>query len=147
MHVRGSETAAKVLAGILAACVAAWMAGCARETGSDGDGTHVVRVLTEEQFNAAIDAGGVVLVDFYADWCGPCRRLKPTIAGLAAGYEGRVTVLAVDVDRLRDLAGRHRVSSIPDVRVFAGGRQVAAMVGLQSKDRYVAVLDKALGRG
>ena len=86
-----------------------------------------------------------VLVDFYADWCGPCRMLAPTIEKLAKQYEGRVIVAKVNVDHLGQVASRYGIQGIPAVVVFDKGKEVQRLVGLRPAGDYTKVLDK-LGR-
>ena len=80
-----------------------------------------------------------VLVDFYADWCGPCQRLAPTLEALAKETPG-ARVVKVDVDRSPELAMRYGVSAIPSLRVFKEGEMVAQHVGLASKGQLQALL-------
>ena len=105
---------------------------------------HLIEVTQAEDFDRILVGGGIVLVDFYADWCGPCRKLKPTMHVLADEYAGRVKVVAVNFDKAADLVGRYAVKSIPDVRMFAGGNAVAQVSGYRSADVYRKLLDDAL---
>lgn len=105
---------------------------------------HLIEVVSEKQLQELLAASPVVLVDFYADWCGPCRKLKPTIHELADTYQGRVAVAGVNVDNVRALAEAHLVSGIPDVRIFRGGEEKTKLVGLQPKAKYIAALDELL---
>jgi thioredoxin 1 len=98
----------------------------------------------EEQ---VLKADKPVLVDFYADWCGPCRMLAPTIEKLADQYQGRALVYKVNVDRLSALAGRYGIQSIPAVLFFQDGKEVQRLVGLQPQSAYAEVLDKLIGGG
>lgn len=99
----------------------------------------------EEFENAVLKADKPVLVDFYADWCGPCRMLAPTIEKLATQYEGRAVVAKVNVDRLSKIAGQYEIQGIPAVVVFHKGKEVQRLVGVRSADDYAKVLDKLLG--
>jgi thioredoxin 1 len=89
-----------------------------------------------------LTANKVILVDFYADWCGPCRRLKPIIHEIADEYAGRVVVASVNVDNLKDVAEKYGVYSIPDVRVFRAGKVSDSFIGVRSKKTYTEILDK-----
>ncbi|KKS64463.1 MAG: Thioredoxin [Candidatus Collierbacteria bacterium GW2011_GWF2_42_51] len=70
-----------------------------------------------------------VLVDFFADWCGPCRMVAPVIEELAKTYEGKMIVGKVDVDANSNVAGKYGVMSIPTVVLFDGGKEIARQVG------------------
>lgn len=85
---------------------------------------------------------GVVLVDFWASWCGPCRMVGPIIEQLAEEYEGKVTVGKVNVDEESALASEFAVVSIPTIIVFKDGKQVEKLVGVRSFDDFCDVLDK-----
>jgi len=111
---------------------------------SNATTTNVTQIASAEEFDRIIGAGGPVLVDFYADWCGPCRALKPTIHALADEYAGKVTVLAVNVDKVGELAEKYGVSGIPDVQLFKGGKPVERLVGVRAQSEYKEALDKIL---
>ncbi len=92
--------------------------------------------VTETSFDAMLaEHAGPVVVDFWADWCGPCRALAPTLEELAQEYAGRVTIAKVNVDESPELAARFRIQSIPTLLVFKGGQIV---------DRFVGALPKIL---
>jgi thioredoxin 1 len=106
-----------------------------------------VHIGSAEAFDRIIqNANQPVLVDFYADWCGPCRMLAPTIEKLAGEYQGRVLVVKVNVDDLAAVAGRYGIQGIPAVLVFDKGKEVQRLVGLRSVGEYAQVLDKLLGQ-
>jgi thioredoxin 1 len=81
------------------------------------------------------------LVDFYADWCGPCRALSPTLDEIARETPG-VRVVKVNIDRSPELAARYQVSSIPALRVFQQGKVTATHVGLATKERLQSLLSR-----
>ena len=87
-----------------------------------------------------------VLVDFYADWCGPCRMLAPTIEKLAREYQGRAIVAKVNVDSLPAIASQYGIQGIPAVLVFDKGKEVQRLVGVRSQSEYAKVLDKLVGQ-
>jgi thioredoxin 1 len=99
----------------------------------------------EAGFNAAAAQGGVMLVDFWADWCGPCRMLAPMIDQLADEYDGRVVVGKVNVDDEPELAQKYGVMSIPNIVILKDGKEVDRLVGVQPKGNFTAKLDKVLG--
>jgi thioredoxin 1 len=83
-----------------------------------------------------------VLVDFYADWCGPCRQLAPELNALADAWQSRALIVKVNVDRHRDLAAQYRVKGIPDMRLFSGGKQVEQIIGYRSRDQLANALQR-----
>jgi len=95
--------------------------------------------LTGKTFDDAIK-NGKVLVDFWADWCMPCRMVAPVIEQLAAEFEGSVTVAKVDVDQENGLAARYGVEGIPTVILFSEGVEAKRFVGVQPKETYAAAL-------
>lgn len=84
-----------------------------------------------------------VLVDFWAEWCGPCRALAPTIEELAREMGDRARVVKVDVERARQVAGEYGIRSIPTVALFQGGEVADVLVGLQSKEKLARLLQRA----
>jgi len=100
-----------------------------------------------EAFERIVQKGDrPVLVDFYADWCGPCRMLAPTIEKLAKDYQGRAVVAKVNVDNLPALASRYGIQGIPAVVAFDKGKEVQRLVGLRPAGDYAKVLDKLVGQ-
>ncbi|HIT57392.1 MAG TPA: thioredoxin [Candidatus Galloscillospira stercoripullorum] len=100
--------------------------------------------FSEEGFDKAVSAGGLVMVDFWASWCGPCRMLAPVIDALAEKYEGKAIVGKVDVDAESALARRFGVMSIPTVIFFQNGAEVERKVGVMPQQAYADVLDARL---
>ena len=87
-----------------------------------------------------------VLVDFWADWCGPCHALAPTIEELAGQYDGAVKVGKLDVDENPVTATAYQIRSIPSVLVFKNGNVVANLIGAQPKQAYEEALKQADSR-
>jgi thioredoxin 1 len=85
-----------------------------------------------------------VLVDFWAEWCGPCKALGPTIDEIAADYAGKMKVFKLDVQTEAAIASKYGVSSIPTLLIFKGGEIADRMVGLQPKGSITSRLDALL---
>lgn len=83
-----------------------------------------------------------VLVDFYADWCGPCRLAAPIIEELSGQYEGKVLIGKVDVDANQETAAKYNVMSIPTVIMFQNGKEVDRQIGFGGKAAYEQMLKK-----
>lgn len=100
--------------------------------------------LKTAEFDEAVKAAPVAMVDFWAEWCGPCKMLSPAIEELAAQYEGRALVAKVNVDEEPDLARRFGIMSIPTVIFLKDGQEMERKVGLMPGAMFSAVLDKYL---
>jgi len=102
-----------------------------------------VQTFTDGNFDdTVLKSGAPVLVDFWAEWCGPCKRIAPTIDALATEYAGKVTVGKMDIDSNPKVPERYQVRSIPTVLVFKGGQVVESVIGLTQKDDLKKVIDK-----
>ncbi len=87
-----------------------------------------------------------VLVDFYADWCGPCHAIAPTIDALSNEFEGKVKFVKVDVDANQEVASRYDIMSIPTIMLFENGRVEDSIVGAYPASVYKQHIERALGR-
>ena len=103
-----------------------------------------VQHFNQASFNDAISNNKVVLVDFWATWCGPCRMLAPVIEQLGAQYEGKVVEGKVDTDEQPALAMQFGIMSIPTVILFKDGKEVERKVGVMPAQAYTQMLDAAL---
>lgn len=105
----------------------------------------MTRAVTDATFADDVLASDLpVLVDFWAEWCPPCHRLKPVLAELSAEYEGKVRIVTIDVDANPDVQRRYGVMSMPTLTVFRGGEVVSQVVGFHAKSKVRAQLDGAL---
>ena len=97
--------------------------------------------ITEDNFDALVNAETPTLVDFWAPWCGPCRALGPTIDKLAEDFDGKAQVGKLNIDEHPQLAAKFGVSSIPTVMVFKNGDRTDQFVGLRQSDDYADALN------
>jgi thioredoxin 1 len=103
-----------------------------------------VKQFTDANFQSEVlDSSVPVLVDFWAEWCMPCKMLGPTIDQLADEFAGKAKVGKVDTDSNRDISVKYGISAIPTVIVFKGGQVAKKFVGLQSKGEFAAALEAA----
>lgn len=100
--------------------------------------------FTDQNFSNETSEG-LVLVDFWAPWCGPCRMVGPVVEELADDYEGKVKVGKLNVDENQQTSMQFRVMSIPTVILFKDGQPVETMIGAQPKGSYEARLNKHVG--
>lgn len=90
-----------------------------------------IQVVEEKNFQSAVEHGKV-LVDFYADWCGPCRMLTPILEQLAQEMAGQVKVIKIDVDQAQVIASKFDITSIPTLILFVDGQMKGKVVGLKN---------------
>lgn len=102
--------------------------------------------LADDNFATDVEKGeGLVLVDFWAPWCGPCRMVAPMIEELAEEYAGRVGFGKLNVDDAPATAGAYGIRSIPTIALFKDGVPVGGVVGVVAKERLSALIDEHLG--
>lgn len=100
-------------------------------------------VLTADNYDQSISTG-IVIIDFFAEWCGPCHVLSPIIEDVAKKYEGRIKAYKIDVDASPQIAGRYQIMSIPTVMIFKDGKEAAKIIGAQAESRYTDALEELL---
>lgn len=102
-----------------------------------------IKHLSDENFKDEV-AKGVTLVDFYADWCGPCRMIAPLLEELSHELKDQASIVKVDVENAQDTAGQYGITSVPTLVVFKDGQVVEQVVGVRDKAFIKAMVEKAL---
>jgi thioredoxin 1 len=87
---------------------------------------------------------GVTLVDFYADWCGPCKMIAPIIEELSVEFSGQATIAKLDIEQAQDTTSKYQVTSIPTIILFKNGKELNRIVGLRDKDALKKLISSAL---
>lgn len=105
---------------------------------------HIVDLNSENFESEVLQSKTPVLVDFWAQWCGPCKMLSPILDELAGEYQGKVKIGKVDVDTDQELSAQYSVMSIPTLLIFKGGKVQKQHVGLKGKPELKKSLDDAL---
>lgn len=102
-----------------------------------------LKYLDDDNFDQEI-AKGVTLVDFYADWCGPCRMMEPILEELATEMEGKAKIAKVDIEKSQKVTSNFNVTSIPTLILFKDGNELQRIVGVKDKDALLAAVSKEL---
>lgn len=98
----------------------------------------------KESFQKTLSEGKLMMVDFWAEWCGPCQMLGPVIEKLAERYEGRAVVGKVNTDEEQELSMSFGITGIPTVIFFKDGKEIDRLVGVMPPDAFIQVLEKNL---
>jgi thioredoxin 1 len=105
-----------------------------------------ILTVTEANFpETVLKSAKPVLLDFWAEWCGPCRRLAPTVDALASEFDGRATVAKLNVDENPNVPGRYAVRGIPTLLLFKEGQLAETIVGLRAKEDIAKMIERHLG--
>lgn len=99
-----------------------------------------IHVESESQFDELLESNAVVLVDYHAEWCGPCKMLEPTVKDVAA--ESDAAVLKVDIDELRSIAEKRGIRSVPTLAFYSNGELKDTVIGVQDKDDLLDAIAK-----
>ncbi|HOZ31177.1 MAG TPA: thioredoxin [Bacteroidales bacterium] len=98
-----------------------------------------VKSLTQSNFTSSIKSG-LVLVDFYADWCGPCKMMKPVLEEVATEYKSKITIACLNTDSSPMLSQQYNITGIPCMILFENGKEVLRIVGYHNKQQLLAKL-------
>ncbi|MFQ6011183.1 MAG: thioredoxin [Nitrososphaerales archaeon] len=110
------------------------------------DHAGVIPVNDSNFENEVLKANGAVFVDFYADWCGPCRMVSPIVEELSGEYDGKMKFVKVNVDQAPDVAARYGIMSIPTLIIFDKGERAEVFVGAGPKSQYEGMIDKVISK-
>lgn len=107
--------------------------------------SHAEIIATADFEQKVLESKEPVMVDFFADWCGPCKMLAPTINDLASEYEGKAKVVKVNTDQSPEITEKYGIQGIPTVILFKDGQPIERTVGAQPKNALERMLDRAIG--
>lgn len=104
----------------------------------------MTQITKYEEFQTEVlDSKEIVLVDFFATWCGPCQMLTPVIESIALEFKDKVKVIKIDVDQSQDIATKYNVASIPTVILFKEGKIIDTIIGFRQKEDFINAINKA----
>ena len=103
----------------------------------------LIKHFTDSEFNQEIKKG-VTLVDFYANWCGPCRTLAPVLEQVAKDVKGKAIVAKIDIDSEQKTAAHFQITSVPTMVLFKNGKEMGRLVGLRTADAVTDFIQSAL---
>lgn len=104
----------------------------------------MIQHLDKSNFDSTINNNNVVLVDFFADWCGPCKALHPALEELAIDFDGKAVISKINIDKNPELAAQFKVRSIPAIFYFKNGEIITTQNGVQSKSVMTGHLENIL---
>ena len=107
--------------------------------------SDLIKHVSDTDFEAnVLKAAGPVLVDYWAEWCGPCRAIAPILDEVASAYQGKLQIAKVNVDENREIPAKYGIRGIPTLMLFKDGQLAATQVGAVSKSQLVAFIDAQL---
>jgi thioredoxin 1 len=107
--------------------------------------SELIKHITDDTFEKEVlQAGAPVLVDYWAEWCGPCKMIAPILDEVAGAYEGKLQITKMNVDENRDIPGKFGIRGIPTLMLFKNGQLAATKVGALSKSQLTEFIDQQL---
>jgi thioredoxin 1 len=107
--------------------------------------SDLIKHISDASFEAdVLQSSTPVLVDYWAEWCGPCKMIAPILDEVSSAYQGKLTVAKMNVDENRDVPGKFGIRGIPTLMLFKGGELAATKVGAMSKAQLTAFIDQQL---
>ena len=107
--------------------------------------SELIKHLSDASFEAdVLQAGTPVLVDYWAEWCGPCKMIAPILDEVAGSYQGKLTIAKMNVDENREIPAKFGIRGIPTLMLFKDGQLAATKVGAMSKAQLTAFIDQQL---
>ena len=106
---------------------------------------HVAHVTDDQFEDQVLKSSDPVLVDFWAEWCGPCKMIAPILDDLAASYQGQLKVAKINIDHNQKTPRNYNVRGIPTLMIFKDGKVQATQIGAVSKTQLTQIIDKAIG--
>lgn len=107
--------------------------------------SDLISHVSDDQFESEVlKSDGPVLVDFWAEWCGPCKMIAPMLDDLAASYEGRLKIAKINIDQNQKTPRNYNVRGIPTLMIFKNGKVEATQIGAVSKTQLSQLIDKTI---
>ncbi|MBM3308899.1 MAG: thioredoxin [Candidatus Altiarchaeales archaeon] len=103
-----------------------------------------MKVLTDATFDKEVSENKLVLVDFWAEWCAPCRMLAPVLEEVSGEYDSKVAFAKLDISQNKGTAGKFKITAIPTIILFKGGKQVNSIIGAVSKEKIKGMINEHL---
>jgi thioredoxin 1 len=115
------------------------------QQGNNFMASELIKHVTDASFEAdVLQPGSTVLVDYWAEWCGPCKMIAPILDDVAKTYEGKITIAKMNVDENREIPAKFGIRGIPTLMVFKNGELVATKVGAMAKPQLTAFIDQQI---
>ncbi|MGL4668569.1 MAG: thioredoxin [Saezia sp.] len=105
---------------------------------------YIINVTDENFSNCVLESSTPVLLDFWAEWCAPCRSLAPTLDAIAEEFQGKLTVAKINIDNNREVAMKYGIKAIPTLLLFKGGEAVITKVGPPTKSQLLSLIEPYL---